>query len=113
MSTHLLIVTEQQVHDAMEYLRSSAVEIGKAKARADLAASKVKHVEALMFKASDETSNDRRMMDARTSPEYVEAINEDAEAAGELAKLYALREAAATRIEIWRTQSSNVRSMKL
>ena len=113
MSEHLLIVTEQQVHDAMEYLRTSAIDLGKAKARADLASSKVKHVEALMFKASDETSNDKRTADARTSPEYVEAINEDAEAAGELAKLYALREAASTRIEIWRTQSSNIRSVKL
>lgn len=113
MTEHLLIVTEQQVHDAMEYLRSSAVELGKARARADLASAMVKHVEALMFKASDETSNDRRTADARTSQRYIDAINEDAEAAGELTKLYALREAAATRIEIWRTQSSNIRSVKL
>lgn len=73
----------------------------------------LKHVEALEFKASDASSNDKRQADARTSDAYMEAINEDAIAAGELAKMHALREAAAMKIEAWRSEQANYRSMRL
>lgn len=107
------IVTEDRVQKALDFLADSAGALGAARERAKLAESKIKHVEALMFKASDATSNDRRQADARTSEAYVAAINEDAEATGELAKLYALREAAAALIEAWRSQEATWRSMKL
>lgn len=110
---HQRIVTEEQVERALTFLRDSASQLGQARERAKLAESKVKHVEALMFKASDETSNDKRQADARTSDAYVSAITDDAVATGELAKLYALREAAAALIEAWRTEQSNFRAMKI
>ena len=113
MNAHQRIVTEDRVQKALDFLADSAGALGAARERAKLAENKIKHVEALMFKASDATSNDRRQADARTSEAYVAAINEDAEATGELAKLYALREAAAALIEAWRSQEATWRSMKL
>lgn len=107
------IVTNNEVQSALDWLRDSAKAIGDAKKRATLAGHMLKHVEALMFKASDETSNDKRQADARTSSRYVDAINEDAEAAGDLAKLYSLREAAAAKIEAWRSEQANFRSMRI
>ena len=50
---------------------------------------------------------------ARTTLRYITAITEEADAAGEYEKMRALREAAAAKIEAWRTESSNYRSMKI
>lgn len=107
------IVQEQEVHSALDFLRDSALAIGKAKERARRAEHMLKHIEALEFKASDERSAEARKADARTSQTYVNAINEDAEATGELAKLYSLREAAALKVEAWRSESATLRSVKL
>lgn len=107
------VVTEDDVHSAMEYLRSSAESLGKARTRAQLASSMIKHVEALEFKKSEAKSSEAKKADARTSQRYVEAIHEEAIAVGELAKLYAYREAAAAKIEAWRTESATIRSMKV
>jgi hypothetical protein len=51
--------------------------------------------------------------EALTSPEYENALNEDANAAGEFEKLRALRDAAAMKIEAWRTEQASWRAMKL
>ena len=107
------IVSNAELQKALDFLRDNANEIGLAKARAVKAGHMIKHIEALEFKASDATSNDKRQADARTSDAYVDAINEDAFATGELAKLYALREAAALKIEAWRSEQATWRSMKL
>lgn len=107
------IVTETEVGKALDWLRDSAIDIGNAKARAVRADHMVKHTEALLIKASDATSDEKRKADARSRSEYVDAINEDAVACGELAKLYSLREAASLKIEAWRTEQSNYRAMKI
>jgi hypothetical protein len=107
------IVSNAELQKALDWLRDSAKDLGDAKARAVKAGHMLKHVEAIEFKLSDATSNDKRQADARTSDAYVDAINEDAFAAGELAKLQALREAAAAKIEAWRSEQANFRSMKI
>jgi hypothetical protein len=88
-----VIVTDEEVDRALAWLRDSAAELGEARSRAIKAGHWLKHVESLEYKASD----------SRT----------EADAAGELAKLYALREAAAAKIEAWRSQSANYRAMKI
>lgn len=107
------IVTNEELQKALDFLRDSAKDLGSAKARAVKAGHMIKHVEAIEFKMSDASSNDKRQADARTSDAYVDAINEDAFAAGELEKLKALREAAAAKIEAWRSEQANYRSMRI
>lgn len=107
------IVSEEEVDKALHFLALSAIELGRVKTRAVKAEHMVKHIEALLSMASDEKSAEARKADARTSNKYLEAINEEAEAAGELAKLYALRQAAELRIEAWRSQQATFRSMKV
>ena len=111
--TEQRIVTNAELQKALDWLRDSASDIGAAKARAVKAGHMPKHVEAIEFKLSEATSNDKRQADARTSDAYLDAINEDAFAAGELAKMQALREAAAAKIEAWRSEQANWRSMKI
>lgn len=107
------IVTNAELEKALDWLRDSAAALGEAKARAVKAGHMIKHIEAIEFKMSEATSNDKRQADARTSDAYLDAINEDAFATGELAKLQALREAAALKVEAWRSEQANFRSMKI
>jgi hypothetical protein len=107
------IVADDDVDAALAWLRDGAAAMGKAKERSVKAGHWLKHVEALEFKMSEGKSAEARKADARVSERFVEAITEDALAAGEYERLRALREAAALVIETWRTQSSNFRSMKL
>lgn len=113
MTDQTPIISDASVDAALHWLIQHATAIGKAKERADLADKMVGHIEALMFKASDAKGSDARKADARSSDRYKEAIIEAAVAAGELAKLYSLRDAAQAKIEAWRTMSSNFRSMKI
>jgi hypothetical protein len=107
------IVTDEEVGKALDFLRDSAREIGEAKARSVKADKMLGHIEALLSRASDEKSAAAREAEAKASSEYLDAINEAAFSAGELAKLYALRDAAAAKIEAWRTEQSNFRAMKI
>jgi hypothetical protein len=105
-------ITETSVEAAIDWLRDSAAELGKARQRAVSAGHMLKHIEAIEFKLS-EGSGEARRYNARTTERYQAACVEDAEAAGEYERLKALREAAAVTIETWRTQESNFRAMKL
>ena len=107
------IVSNDDVSKALDWLRDSAADLGKAKERATNAANYVKHVEALLFLSSDEKSAEARKADARTQQRWLNATTEEGIAAGELAKLYALREAASARIEAWRSEQANFRSMRV
>ncbi len=113
MNAHPRIVPDNELQMALDFLRDNAKALGEAKARAVKADHMVRHVEALMAKASPATSNDAKRFDARTTDEYLDAINEDAFAAGELAKLQALRQAAELKIESWRSEQANYRAMKI
>jgi hypothetical protein len=107
------IVAEDDVHSAMEYLRDSANILRDAVKRVRKAEHNLSHIEALRSKMSDASSDAKRKNDARTTQEWLDAAHEDAEAAGELAKLYALRQAATMVIEGWRTESATYRRMTL
>lgn len=93
------IVSEAQVDESLEYLFVSAEELGKAEAE-------VRRAKAMAMKGSPEKSIAGQERDADTDQGYLKAK-------AYLETLKALRDAHAMRIEIWRTQSSNWRAMKL
>lgn len=107
------IVTDEEVHDALECLRSTAEEIGRARRAAVLASHYVDHIEAIQNKLSDGKTADARKYDARASDAYKQAIDEDAASAGRFEAMKAKREAASATIEAWRSQSATLRSMSL
>lgn len=106
-------ISDESVEKALHWLIVHADVIGKAKERTVMAGHMLKHIEALEFKLSEGKTVDVRKSDARTSKRYVEAIREDAVAAGEYERLKALREAAALKIEAWRSEQATMRSMKI
>ena len=107
------IVTEADCERALSWLRDNAQELGEAKRNLVLADKMVGHIEALMSRASEEKSDEKRKADARASSRYLQAINDSAYAAGEYEKLKALREAAALKIETWRSEQANYRAMRI
>ena len=110
--TRSQVVTEDDVHNAVEYLRASAIPIGKARSEAIKTEKMLSHIEALMTLKSDLKSQDAKRAEARASDRYVDAINTHAEAAGGFDALKASREAASAVIEAWRTQSATIRQMQ-
>lgn len=113
MSNRQRIVTEDELEKALDFLRDSARDIGDAKARLVRAGHMIKHIEALETKMSNAGSVAARKVEALCSERYIQAIEEDAIATGAYQTLVALREAAALKIEAWRTESSNYRAMKI
>lgn len=111
MSNRQRIVTEEELEKALDWLRDNAHDMGQAKARLVKAQHMIGHVEALLSLRSDQSSDMKRKAEARASDKYLEAINEEAEAAGEHEKLKALREAAALKIEAWRSEQANYRAI--
>lgn len=107
------LISDTELEKALDWLRDNAAAIGDAKYRAKKAENMVKHIEALEFKASDARSAEARKADARTSERWIKAIEEDALAAGDYERLRGLREAAAMKIEAWRSEQANFRSMKI
>lgn len=107
------IVSDDEMGRALDWLRDSAREMGEAKKRLKKAEHMVKVIAAIEFKRSDAKSVDARKADAITSDKYMDAINEDAEATGAFEMMRSLREAAALKIETWRSEQANYRAMKI
>ena len=107
------IVTDEDMSKALDWLRDSARDLGAAKERLKKAEHMVKVQAAIEFKKSDAKSVEAKKADALTSDRYIEAITEDAVATGAYEMMRALREAAAMKIEAWRTEQSNIRAMKI
>lgn len=107
------IVNEDACEKALSWLRDNADDMGRAKERLVKADKMIGHIEALMIRLSDEKSDEKRKADARSSDKYRDAIIEAAEAAGEYEKMEALREAAALKIETWRSEQANFRAMRI
>lgn len=107
------IVTEDAVARALDYLIESAAEAGRIREEAIKADRYVDHLEAILIRASDETSDAKRKAEARASKEWKDANDKAAWWAGELEKIRALRDAANARIEAWRSESANYRGLKV
>lgn len=107
------IVSDADVEKALDWLRDNADQIGEAKRRAVKADHMLKHVRALAMKHSGEQSAAAQEREALAGAEYLTAIDDTANAAGAYEKMKALREAAALKIEVWRSASANYRAMKI
>ena len=108
-----VLVSEADVQKALDWLRDNADQIGEAKRRAVKADHMLKHVRALAMKHSGEASAAAQEREAMAGAEYLTAIDEAAIAAGAYETMKALREAAALKIEVYRSSSANYRAMKL
>lgn len=107
------IVPDNELELALDWLRDNAAAIGEAKRQAVLSERWVKHVEAIEMKRCSGQSAAAQKREAQASDSYRMAIMAEAIAAGEYEKMRALREAAAAKIEAWRSEQANYRAMKI
>lgn len=108
-----IFVSEEDVEKALDWLRDNAAEIGNAKANALRSEWMLKHIKALEMKKHAGLPVTAQEREALASQAYLTAIEMAAIAAGEFEKAKGLREAAALKIETWRSASANYRSMKI
>lgn len=107
------IVEDDDLARALDYLRDSAPEVGKAREAMIKAEKYLKHVEALLIKGSSASSSEKRVAEARCDDRWLKAAYEEAEAAGRFETWKSMREAAAAKIEAWRSEQANFRGMKI
>lgn len=104
-------IPDTDAERALDWLRDNAPTLGEAKKRAVLAERMVKRVLAIQMAKSDETTVAAKERGALQSIEYLDAIHDEAAAAGELEVQRALRDAAAAKIEAWRSLKSMEKAM--
>lgn len=103
------LVSDNDLDRAMSFLRDSARQLGEARRTAILSERRVKHVRALLMKMHSELPVTAQEREAHADERYLQAITEEAEAAGHFETLKALREAASAKIDCWRTEQSTMR----
>ena len=108
-----VLVSDADVEKALDFLRDNAREIGEAKREAVKADHMLKHIRAIAMKHSGESSAAAQEREALASDLYIKAIEAAANAAGVYEQMKALREAAALKIETWRSASANYRAMRI
>lgn len=105
------MITDAMVEQALDYLRDSAKPAAIARAQSKTLEKWLGVVEAEQKAKAVGRSNAAAQDEARSSPEFKQAIEAWQEAVRRDAEFTMLREAASSRIEAWRTQSSNLRAM--
>lgn len=107
------LVSDADVERALDWLRDNAMEIGEAKANCIRTEKMTKHIKALEMKRYGNLPVTAQEREALASKAYLDAIELEAVAAGHFEVMRALREAAALKIETWRSASANYRAMKI
>jgi len=107
------LVSDEAVEKALDWLRDNADVIAEAKFNNVKAEHMLKHVKALAMKMHAELPVSAQEREAYASVQYLRAIEESAKAAAEFERVRALKEAAALKIEVWRSMGANYRAMKI
>ena len=113
VSQYARIVSDAELQKALDFLRDNAVQLGNARAEMVRAGHMLKVTKAIEMKRHNEMSAAKAEVEAYTSDAYKKALCEDAAATGEFEAMKALREAAAMKIEAWRSEQANYRAMKV
>ena len=107
------MITDDQINSALDYLRDSAPKAAVARAQSRTLEKYLGVVEAQQKSHAVGRSNAAAQDEARASPEYKQALDAWEEAVRRDCEFTMLREAASSRIEAWRTQSSNERAARI
>jgi hypothetical protein len=107
------LVSDEAVEKALDWLRDNADAIGEAKRQAVKYEKMLNHAKAVAMKSFPELGVSAQEREAYAHAIYKEAIENAANAAAEFEKMKALREAAALKIEVWRSMGANYRAMKI
>jgi hypothetical protein len=106
-------ISDESLEKALNWLRDNAQAIGEAKAESISTARMREHILALEMKKYPTLPVSGQEREAKASQAYHDAILAEAKAAGAYEVAKALREAAAMKIEAWRSEQANFRALKI
>ena len=105
------LVSDEDVSKALDFLRDYAPKIGQARGEVIRLEHRLKTVESFERLKSEAKTEAAKQADARTSKQYKETAEALAVATAEFETLKGLRDAAAMKIEVWRTMAANLRGL--
>lgn len=105
-----MIVSENNVQRALEYLAQDPHPLAEAKFRLMRAENATKETFAELFLASNQTTVEAKKCSVECHPDYQRVKEMEAEAVFELERHKSRSNAAATLIETWRTENANARA---
>jgi hypothetical protein len=103
------LVTDTEAGEALHFLATSAHKIAELQSDRDYFEYMIAAAEAVGALYSTETAVDKRKWEARTSANYLNQMKQWRESAREFLALKAKREAAALKVDVWRTIQANKR----
>jgi len=106
------IVQEEQIHNAVAWLRDNATALAQAKAYKIYCEEYRKSLKAILFNQFEGTMAVRENL-AYADPKYLDHLKQLENAVFEFEKLNALKIAAQIKIEVWRSEGANLRAIKL
>ena len=107
------MISEEEVDNAVHWLGQNAEDSAKAKAERIYVEEYRKSLKAILASQSNEKSEAAKERAAYSHPDYLKHLEKVKEVVLEDEKNRALRVAAEVKIETWRTQAANYRSIKL
>lgn len=105
----MTFIPDEDAEKALHYLRDSAAKLARAREAHINAEAYTKRVEAIEFLKA-EGPIEKRKAEARASEAVQQAVGDEARAAGEFELMRALRDAAAAKIECWRSLTASARA---
>ena len=106
------IVREEQIHDAVAWLRDNSTALAQAKAYKIYCEEYRKSLKAILFNSYEGTVAVRENL-AYADQKYLDHLKQLENAVFEFEKLNALKIAAQIKIEVWRSEGANMRAIKL
>jgi hypothetical protein len=105
-----MIVTDQNVHDALAYMAIDPHPIALARKDAEDAETNVKTIYSRLFLSSQEGSDKRREADALQNSDYLEAKANENTAIMELERHKRRASAAEMLVSVWQSENANARA---
>ena len=107
------MIAEDDIEKAVDFLRDSAPEIAKARARLAYVTEYRKSLKAILMSESKANTSAEREQLAYCNSAYLRHLKEIESATLDFEKLRAQREGAMMKIEAWRSMNANYRSIKV
>lgn len=104
------MITDEQVEQAVDYMRDNAPKVASAKAQFGYLEDYSKVVKSQIMRENDNRPIGTQEAIAYSDPRYTEHLKAKEAAEERYEYLRWMMEAAKTKIEVWRTQSSNQRN---
>lgn len=107
------MIDDAEVERALDYLRDSSLKMAQARGERIYAEEYRKSLKAILASHSNESSEAAKDRAAYTHERYLEHLDRIKQAVINDEEQRALRVAAEMKIEVWRSQQANIRSMKV